>query len=123
MKWYTDGAGWNGKFSRWAVANDLGLERIIVKYERFTNNQAEYLAMRDGLTLAKDGDEICSDSELIVNQLLGSYRVKKVKLKPLHEECRNIISKKAVKLSVIRREVNKAGRLLERTKMPGASQD
>ena len=121
MRWYADGAGWNGKLSRWAVVNEAKFERIIVKYERFTNNQAEYLAMRDVLTLAKDGDEIFSDSELIVNQLLGSYRVKNAKLKPLHEECRDLMSKKATKLSAIPREANRAGRLLERTKFSSFS--
>jgi ribonuclease HI len=115
MKWFTDGAGWNGKVSRWAVSNDAGLERITVKHERITNNQAEYSAMKEALKMASDGDEICSDSELIVYQLTGKYKTKDVKLKPLREQCRNLLNQKKVRLVVVRREENKAGKLLERT--------
>ncbi len=104
MKWYTDGAGWNGKISRWAVVNEAGLERIIVKHTRLTNNQMEYCAMKEALKVAKDGDEICSDSELIVYQLTGKYKVRDVKLKPLREECRNLMNTKKVKLTVVARE-------------------
>ncbi len=35
--------------------------------------------------------EIKSDSELIVNQMNGSYRVKKAELKPLYEEAKRLV--------------------------------
>ena len=113
MRWYTDGAGWNGKVSRWAVVNDAQFQRITVKHERLTNNQAEYSAMKEALGMANDGDEIRSDSELIVYQLTGKYRTKNVRLKPLHEECRNLMNQKRARLVIVRREENKAGKLLE----------
>lgn len=52
-----------------------------------TNNEAEYQALVLGLLLARrhlaDGErlEICSDSELLVKQILGEYRVKKPELR------------------------------------------
>jgi ribonuclease HI len=55
-----------------------------------TNNQAEYLALLLGLFVIKnhigphDTVRIVSDSQLLVRQLLGEYRVKNVDLKPLH---------------------------------------
>jgi ribonuclease HI len=57
---------------------------------RATNNEAEYLALLSGLEMAAtlpDGPvslEVRSDSELLVRQLQGRYRVKKAELVPLH---------------------------------------
>ena len=52
-----------------------------------TNNQAEYLALKAGLLWALQAgvDEISCflDSELVVKQLAGEYRVKDAKLKEL----------------------------------------
>jgi ribonuclease HI len=57
-----------------------------------TNNVAEYTAMIRGLTVAGDvGVErlnVMSDSELVVKQLNGEYRVKNLALKPLCDEVR-----------------------------------
>ena len=53
-----------------------------------TNNVAEYRAMLLGIQLAKDlgADEVAliGDSELIVKQVRGEYRVKQDHLRPLH---------------------------------------
>ncbi|HLC78633.1 MAG TPA: ribonuclease HI family protein [Candidatus Nanoarchaeia archaeon] len=64
---------------------------ILTKYSAFigrevTNNIAEYQALIAALELAsKFGKEITCvlDSELVVNQLLGKYRVRDHKLMPL----------------------------------------
>lgn len=59
---------------------------------RMTNNQAEYSALLLGLQSAERcGAQkltIYSDSELIVRQVLGQYRVKSPELKPLFEQVR-----------------------------------
>jgi len=53
-----------------------------------TNNVAEYRALIRGIELARaEGAtelELVGDSELIVKQVQGAYRVKKDDLKPLH---------------------------------------
>jgi ribonuclease HI len=53
-----------------------------------TNNVAEYRALLLGIELAKElaaeEVEFIGDSELIVRQVLGEYKVKKPDLKPLH---------------------------------------
>ncbi len=58
-----------------------------------TNNQAEYSALLIGVRAARQaGAEsltIYSDSELMVKQLLGEYRVKAGGLKPLFEDVQN----------------------------------
>jgi ribonuclease HI len=55
---------------------------------RVTNNQAEYMAviaaLEEAVSLGFDEVEIRADSELIVRQINGSYRVKNAKLKPLY---------------------------------------
>src|SRR6187200_2130140 len=76
-----------------------------------TNNVAEYKAVLLGLTgaLAKGVRrvEVRADSELLIKQLRGEYRVKSPGLKPLFEEARRLIARFAsVKLTHIRRELN-----------------
>ena len=57
-----------------------------------TNNVAEYRALLRGIELAREHGatelEIYGDSELVVKQVRGEYRVKDVGLKPLHAEAR-----------------------------------
>ena len=57
---------------------------------RATNNEAEYQALLEGLKMAKDRKtprvEVFTDSELVANQINGSYRVKSARLRPLHEK-------------------------------------
>lgn len=59
-----------------------------------TNNQAEYKALLAGMARAKDegvGELECRlDSELVVRQLTGEYRIKDPDLKPLAEEVKTL---------------------------------
>ncbi len=76
-----------------------------------TNNEAEYLAVIEGLKLAqKLGAEevtLFSDSGLIVGQLSGDYKVKSPKLKKLHEEVLSLARKfRNFSIAYIPRESN-----------------
>jgi ribonuclease HI len=76
-----------------------------------TNNGAEYKGIIAGLKLAaKHGIKLlkCNmDSELIVMQLNGAYRVKHPNLKPLFEEVKALRDKfEELKFVHIRRELN-----------------
>ncbi len=57
-----------------------------------TNNVAEWRAMLLGIALAAELGaselELVGDSELVVKQLRGEYKVKDAGLKPLHAEAR-----------------------------------
>lgn len=60
-----------------------------------TNNQSEYLALRLGLReayeqFAEAKVDCYMDSELIVKQMNGEYKVKNKDLKPIYEEVRRI---------------------------------
>ena len=63
---------------------------------RATNNVAEYRAVLLGIELASelgaDELELVGDSELVVKQLRGEYRVKDQGLKPLHAEARDALA-------------------------------
>ena len=62
-----------------------------------TNNVAEYQALLHGLrfALARGASrvEIFSDSELLVRQVEGRYRVKSPGLQPLHREARGLLAR------------------------------
>ena len=78
-----------------------------------TNNVAEYQALIRALSLAsKFGAqtvEIKSDSELLVRQMNGEYRVRSAGLKPLFDQARDLMKKfKKCAFQHIPREENKA---------------
>ena len=76
-----------------AVASDPSGEVLAERHEtigRATNNVAEYRAMLLGAKLARELDasevELIGDSQLIVRQVRGEYKVKDANLKPLREK-------------------------------------
>ncbi|MDO8735748.1 MAG: Nif3-like dinuclear metal center hexameric protein [Thermoleophilia bacterium] len=76
-----------------------------------TNNVAEYQAMISGLELALDRGvtrlAIFSDSELIVRQLEGAYRVKNEGLRPYYQQAKSLLSRlEEYEISSIPREAN-----------------
>ena len=61
-----------------------------------TNNQAEYkaiiAALEEATRLGAEEVDIKSDSELVVKQINGRYRVKRKTLKPLYQQVKQLIS-------------------------------
>ena len=77
-----------------------------------TNNVAEYQALLAALRWAVAHGirtlHIRSDSELLVRQMKGEYRVKNTGLQPLYEEARNLARQvRRVTFEHVRREFNK----------------
>ena len=62
-----------------------------------TNNVAEYQALLHGLRFAlargATSVEVFSDSELLVRQIEGRYRVKNAGLQPLHREAQGLLAR------------------------------
>ena len=60
-----------------------------------TNNEAEYQALIDGLKAVAEWNpdrvEIYLDSKLVVEQVKGSYRVKKPELQPLYQQVKELL--------------------------------
>lgn len=76
-----------------------------------TNNVAEYRALLAGLEAARLRGarkvRVCMDSELVVRQMTGAYRVKNAALKPLHEAARHEVAAfESVQFVAVRREEN-----------------
>ena len=86
-----------------------------------SNNLAEYraliLLLRRLQELAAGRDArrvaVCGDSQLVVYQMTGRYRVKDAKLLPLHREAERLAATLPVSFRWIRRGENRAGHLLE----------
>jgi len=77
-----------------------------------TNNQAEYrallLALKQAVALGVIELECRLDSELVVKQLKGEYKIKNSELKLLNEQAKGLISQlKDVSFKHIPRELNK----------------
>ncbi len=77
-----------------------------------TNNQAEYLALIEGLRAASewrpDRIEVYLDSQLVVEQMTGRYRVKNGSLAALNRQARELVSSFAeVSIAHVPREKNK----------------
>jgi ribonuclease HI len=77
-----------------------------------TNNQAEYraiiAALEAAVKLGAEEVEVRADSELVVEQLNGRYKIKKASLRPLYQEVVRLTGAlKTFSISYIPREHNK----------------
>jgi ribonuclease HI len=113
---YTDGASRNNPGEAGAgifiLRNGEPIERIARYLGTTTNNIAEYTAAIIGLEQAvKLGASrviLNADSELLVKQINGQYKVKNEGLKPLHAKVKELIAKiNSVEVQYIPREKNK----------------
>ncbi len=113
---YTDGASRSNpgeSASGYQIFDEKG--KLLVKYSFYngikTNNEAEYLAII--AALEKAGAEfgyatevlLSSDSQLVVRQINGEYKVKNIGLKELNRKAADLVRKfKSCRLENISRE-------------------
>jgi ribonuclease HI len=76
-----------------------------------TNNVAEYkaliAALQKAIKLKATQVEVRADSELMIKQLNGRYKIKSIGLRPLYLESMQLLAKfEGVKLTHIHRELN-----------------
>jgi ribonuclease HI len=91
-----------------------------------TNNVAEYRALVDGLRRASELGvselEVVSDSELVVKQMRGEYRVKNEALRALHREASTLAGGiGSVTYTAVRREQNELADRLVNEALDSAS--
>jgi len=98
------------------VIHDTDSNQVVREEGRFlgrlTNNVAEYTglvcAIEAAVELNPDSVHIHSDSELMVKQILGEYRVKSEDLKPLHAKALAGLRRlKSWRMTHVRREKNR----------------
>ena len=114
---YTDGAARGNPGPAGAGAflcdeNGKVLAEVADYLGETTNNVAEYKALLAGLRKALDlgavEASVFADSELMIKQLKGEYRVKNDGLKPLYLQALTLLSKfEKFSLTHVRREKNK----------------
>jgi len=114
---FTDGTSKNnpGPSAIGAVIQDQQGEtiaRISQGIGHSTNNQAEYkaviAALEEAIRLGARQVNLNSDSELVVRQLKGKYRVKKAALKPLYQQVKQLQSRlESFTINHIPREQNR----------------
>ena len=106
------------------VLSDAGGREVEARGEFLgpvTNNVAEYRGLIAGLEAAVahgvQALEVAMDSELVVRQMTGEYRVKNEGLKPLHAKARGIaMGIPKLKFTAVRREDNvRADQLVNET--------
>jgi ribonuclease HI len=117
MKLYCDGSSQIGVKSAYCVTSCNGT--ILAHQESFfpndkTSNEEEYRAVIKALEICKEGDEIFSDSQLVVMQIIGRFKVKQPHLKPLCEMAIKLAKEKNVRVNWTPREKNKAGEFFEK---------
>lgn len=117
IKLYTDGGARSnpGPAATGVVIKD-GKDKILKTATKYlgkaTNNQAEYEALLQGLEVVSQSFEgadvkVFMDSELIIKQMLGEYRVKDVELKKIHTKVVAVVKTLGnVSFKHIRREKN-----------------
>ena len=113
---FTDGASRNNPGESGAgifiMHDGVCLEGIARYLGTTTNNIAEYSAAIIGLEravqLKASKVRLYADSELMVKQLNGLYKVKNEGLKPLHARAKELIAKiKSIEIQYIPRERNR----------------
>ena len=119
---HTDGAS-RGNPGAAAIAYVIeGLESGKIEFAQTigvtTNNQAEYQALRQALTklseinIKESNIECFADSELMIKQIRGEYRVKDNLLRPHYQEILSLVGKlteagNSFKFTAVRRSENK----------------
>jgi ribonuclease HI len=116
-KIYTDGGSRGNPGDSSCAYVICNLEDVVVEKSGFylgmaTNNQAEYFGFKKGLERARDLgiDKISlfSDSQLVVNQMNGIYKVKNQELAPIYQDVKAIAeSFGKITFTYIPRELNK----------------
>ncbi len=94
-------------------------------YGKATNNAAEYgallMGLRQALELGLRRIEVRADSELLIKQLGGEYRVKNAALKPLYEQAQRLLQQfEWTRLRHVRREYNSEADRLANQGIDGA---
>ena len=114
MKLFTDGAarGNPGEAGGGIVLWDKKkMTEKFVYFGKRTNNEAEYIALIEGIKLALGKGAktlaIHMDSELIVRQLKGEYKVKNERLILLHKQVMELLSGLKWAVVHIKREENR----------------
>ena len=115
---YTDGAS-RGNPGRASIGFSVLSSKeggVLFEYGQtlgyYTNNYAEYMAVFKALDLAVNNKVeslvLYSDSQFLVEQISGNYKVKSSSLKPIYQKCMKLLGEiSSASFKHVRREKNK----------------
>ena len=110
---FVDGSGFNGYESKFCVVFADGKSEIKTFKANRSNNEMEYEAVIYALEKCDNNSIIRTDSQLVIHQVLGDWKVKQSHLLKLKARASNLIREKNATLRYIPRDKNLAGNLLE----------
>lgn len=113
---YVDGSGFNGSKCSYCIATSKNKFKIEYINENYSNNEMEYMALIMALIKASSGSTIYSDSELVINQISGEYKVTKNHLRMAHLIARTLTIQKHIILKWVPRGFNIAGLIFDEKK-------
>ncbi len=108
---YEDGA---------VICEGKGVAAVGMWGERATNNVAEYIALIKALECLLErglaGSEVLvrGDSQLVIRQLKGEYKVRSPNIKPLYEKAKELLKNFKATLEWVPRDLNKRADALSR---------
>ncbi len=109
MDIYTDGSG----DGRYVYAIPERKKVVLSRLKGITSNEAEYMAVLRALRENNDNNiKIISDSQLVVNQLSKSWKIKVDRLKRLATKIWELCEGRNVQFYWVPRERNRAGKVL-----------
>lgn len=115
-KYYTDGGGWNGRYSIIAYTLKDDIIRVQKLDDKLTNNEAEYQAVYECLEIIENDSVILSDSLLVVNQIQGLWKINEDRLFTWRNRCVALMYQKTCIIEWIPRGLNLAGKEIEKEK-------
>ncbi len=114
---HVDGSGWNGRETKfcvaWGTAKGEWKHKVVRTTEEFTNNEMEYKAVIYAMGNFKRA-AVFTDSELVVRQIEGLYKVREERLRPLCVKAKELMKRNENSLAWVPRDENKAGVILEK---------
>ena len=118
MRIWVDGAGalLEGQKAKACVVFEDGDVKV-TEFDRRTNNEMEYTALIHALSDPRsDRATVSTDSQLLVGQLTKGWKVRAANLVPLNQRARALLAERRATLVWVPREVNRAGKVLEKAK-------
>jgi ribonuclease HI len=115
-------------FAIWAPDGNLLADGAFAFPDRMTNNQAEYMGLIAGLRCARKlgltGVDVEGDSNLVIEHLFGTYKVRSANLAAYHQEasrCRAALADGVMGRWIPRERNGHADALCNAVLRPGAS--
>jgi ribonuclease HI len=114
MKIWCDGSAWSEKkkCSGCSIYKENGGRLVLHLDYNITNNEAEHLAFMLATIMSHDGDEIITDSEIVIRHIKAMSKTNYVHLRKYINFSSRAITEKNLKVSQCKSKENKAHKFI-----------